>query len=74
MREATLNVIQFLRQVTRLGAEANEYRELLSEPETKISVVEMKEIQTTTGSRNFVAPNLNIDTIAEQKRHSKNSL
>ncbi|WP_404812365.1 hypothetical protein ACIRNY_01225 [Capnocytophaga canimorsus] len=67
MREATLNVIQFLRQVTRLGAEANEYRELLSEPETKISVVEMKEIQTTTGSRNFVAPNLNIDTIAEQK-------
>ncbi|MFJ1435313.1 ATP-binding protein [Capnocytophaga canimorsus] len=67
MREATLNVIQFLRQVTTLGAEANEYRELLSEPETKISVVEMKEIQTTTGSRNFVAPNLNIDTIAEQK-------
>ncbi|MFJ1380875.1 ATP-binding protein [Capnocytophaga canimorsus] len=67
MCEASLNIIPFLRRVTKLGAEANEYRELLAEQETEISVVEMKEIQTTTGSRNFVAPNLNIDTIAEQK-------
>ena len=67
MKEAMQKVIPFLRQVTRLGDEANEYRKLLGEKETRISVVNMKATTYVHAERNFVFPELNIDAIAQKK-------
>lgn len=67
MREATSNVIPFLRRVTKLGAEANEYRELLAEQEAEISVVEMKNIQVSTEMRTFTSPEIDLEAISEKR-------
>jgi hypothetical protein len=67
MKEAMQKVIPFLRQVTRLGDKANEYRKLLGEKENKISVVNMKATTYAHTERNFVSPELDPDTIAQKK-------
>lgn len=67
MREATSNIIPFLKQITKLGDEANNYRKLLAEQETKISVVDMKSISITPEKRKFVAPEIDTDLIAQRK-------
>jgi hypothetical protein len=67
MKEAMQKVIPFLRQITKLGDEANEYRKLLGEKENKISVVNMKATAYDHVERNFVLPELNIDVIAQKK-------
>jgi len=67
MKEAMQKVIPFLRSVTKLGYEANEYRKLLGEKENKISVVNMKVTTYSHTERNFVLPELNIDAIAQKK-------
>lgn len=67
MREAIANVIPFLKDVTKLGNEANNYRKLLSEQENKISVVEMKNSIINNMPRKFIAPELDQDTIAMKK-------
>lgn len=67
MKEAMQKVIPFLRSVTKLGDEANEYRKLLGEKENKISVVNMKAATYSHTERNFVVPELNIDAIAQKK-------
>jgi hypothetical protein len=69
MREAVSNITPFLKQITKLGDGANEYRKLLGEQEEKISVVEMKNISITAEKRKFVAPEIDSDLIA-QKRDS----
>jgi hypothetical protein len=67
MKEAMQKVIPFLRSVTKLGDEANEYRKLLGEKENKISVVDMKATTYTHTERNFVSPEVNVDVIAQKK-------
>lgn len=67
MKEAASNIIPFLKQVTKLGDEANNYRKLLVEQETKISVVEMKNIDVTPEKRKFVAPKIDSELIAQRK-------
>lgn len=67
MREATSYIIPFLKQITKLGDEANNYRKLLAEQETKISVVDMKSVSITPEKRKFVAPEINTDLIAQRK-------
>lgn len=67
MKDSMLSVIQFLRQVTKLGNEANEYRKLLGEQETIITVVDMKKIDFVTVKRKFVAPELDMEKIAAKK-------
>jgi IS5 family transposase len=66
MKEALQKVIPFLKIVTKLEDEANGYRKLLGEQESKISVVEMKAYQAVE-RRNFIAPDLNMDIIAQKK-------
>ena len=66
MKEALQKVIPFLKTVTKLGDEANEYRKLLGEQEDKISVVEMKTYQASD-KRNFTAPKVDMDIIAQKK-------
>lgn len=67
MREATSHIIPFLKQITKLGDEANNYRKLLAEQETKISVVDMKSVSITPEKRKFVAPEIDTDLIAQRK-------
>lgn len=67
MREAMLNIIPFFKQVTKLGNEANEYRELLVETETKISVVDMKKPELVLAPRKFIAPEIDQDIIAVKR-------
>lgn len=45
MKEAMLYVIDFLRQVTKMGDEANSYRQSLCENMIKYSAVELKSTQ-----------------------------
>ena len=67
MKEAMQNVIPFLKTVTKLGDEANDYRRLLEEQMEKKCVVEMKSMQFTHSIRNFIEPDLNMDIIAQKK-------
>jgi len=67
MKEALQKVIPFLKIVTKLGDQANEYRKLLGENEEKISVVAMKQHDYSHEERSFVTPNLEIDVIAQKK-------
>lgn len=67
MKEAMQNVIPFLKTVTKLGDEANDYRKLLEEQMEKKCVVEMKSMQFTHSIRNFIEPDLNMDIIAQKK-------
>jgi len=67
MKEAMQKVIPFLRTVTKLGDEANEYRKLLGEKENKISVVNMKATSYEHSERSFVSPEVNVDVIAQKK-------
>lgn len=67
MREATSYIIPFLKQITKLGDEANNYRKLLAEQETKISVVEMKTLDITPEKRKFTSPPIDTEQIALRK-------
>lgn len=67
MKEAISYIIPYLKQITKLGDEANNYRKLLAEQETKISVVEMKTVLVTPEKRKFVSPPIDTDLIALRK-------
>ncbi|MFV5703052.1 ATP-binding protein [Flavobacterium sp. XS2P12] len=67
MREAMGNIMPFFKLVTKLGNEANPYRELLGETENKISVVEMKSTDLVIAPRKFVAPVVDQEAIATKK-------
>lgn len=67
MREAMVNIIPFFKQVTKLGNEANEYRQLLGETESKITVVEMKSPTLVLAPRKFIAPQIDQEQIAIKK-------
>lgn len=67
MKEAMQNVLPFLKKITKLGNEANDYRKLLDEQEDKISVVEMKSYQFVHLIRDFIEPEIDMDRIAEKK-------
>lgn len=66
MREAMTSVLGFLKEVRKLGNEANDYRKILGEQEDKISVSDLKTI-AVADSRSFTRPQINIDVIAEKK-------
>lgn len=64
MKEAMRNVIPFLRTVTKLGDEANQYRQLLGEQADRKSVVEIKAINFEHTKREFHMPEIDMDAIA----------
>jgi len=63
MREAMVSVLGFLKDVRKLGDEANDYRKLLGEQETKISVQELK-VNSFESKRTFVSPVLDYEKIS----------
>lgn len=63
MKQAMVSVLAFLKEVRKLGNDANDYRKLLAEQEEKISVQELKKYQFTT-NRKFIAPQINFDIIS----------
>ncbi|WP_282636537.1 ATP-binding protein [Sphingobacterium thalpophilum] len=67
MREATLSILPFMKNVAKLGNEANEYRLLLGEQEEKINVVELKSTTLSHDSKRFISPVLNLEKIAQKK-------
>lgn len=67
MKEAMKHVISFLKEITKLENEANDYRKLLGEQENKVSVVEMKTSVVNDRDRTFTAPQLNAEDIAKKK-------
>jgi hypothetical protein len=66
MREAMTSVLGFLKEISKLGNDANEYRKLLGEQEDKITVQELK-CSTSKITRSFVAPEIDYDIIASKK-------
>lgn len=72
MKEAMLYVIDFLRQVTKMGDEANSYRQSLCENMIKYSAVELKSTQfvqngVSHNQRIFLPPELDEDIISQKK-------
>lgn len=67
MKEALSNILPFFKMVTKLGDEANPYRRLLGETESKISVVEMKSPDLVLSPRRFIAPVVDQEVIAIKK-------
>ncbi|WP_298486996.1 ATP-binding protein [uncultured Maribacter sp.] len=66
MREAMNSVLGFLKEVRKLGNEANDYRKILGEQEDKIVVSELKTVAVAE-PRKFISPEISIDVIAEKK-------
>lgn len=66
MKEAMNSVLSFLKEVRKLGNDANDYRKLLVEQEDKISVMELKSIPISE-SRTFKTPTIERDSIASKK-------
>ena len=69
MKEGLSTIIPFLKQITKLGDEANEYRKMLGEQEEKLSVVDLKSMVTENDRRKFIAPALDTNKIAMKKEH-----
>lgn len=69
MKDAMGGIIPFLKQITKLGDEANEYRKILGEQEDKLSVVNMKNLVTQNENRKFLAPAIDTNKIAIKKEH-----
>ena len=66
MKEATFSIVQFLKEVAKLGEDANNYRELLVEKEEKISVVDMKTTHIDIEEqRKFLYPEIDLEKIAQ---------
>jgi hypothetical protein len=66
IKEATISVVPFLKEITKLRDEANNYRELLAEKEDRISVVELKSINFIVQEhKKFISPNIDLDEIAQ---------
>jgi len=63
MKEAMTSIISFLRDVTKIENNPNEYRKLLGEQEHKISVVELKTTKIEE-MRKFKTPEINIEEIS----------
>jgi len=68
MREGLTSVLTFLKDVRKLGSDANDYRKLLGEQEDKITVVDLK-TSPVLAARTFVKPEINIDEIVVKKDH-----
>lgn len=63
MKEAMTSIISFLRDVTKIDSNPNDYRKLLGEQESKISVVDLKATNIIE-SRKFKIPEINIEVIS----------
>lgn len=66
IKEAMNSIIPFLRSISKLGADANNYRELLGEQEEKIKVTDLK-TKDFTKVRTFTPPEINIENIEIKK-------
>ena len=66
IKEATISVVPFLKEITKLKDEANNYRELLAEKKNRISVVELKSINFMAQEyKKFISPSIDLDEIAQ---------
>ena len=65
MREAMNSIFDFLNQISNLGSDANNYRELLGEQEDKMSVQNLKTYNNSE-IRKFIAPELIVDNISQK--------
>lgn len=70
MREAMNSVLTFLKEISKLGSDANDYRKVLAEQEDKISVKDLKSY-ITPDIRKFITPDLTIDTISEKNNFAR---
>ncbi|MBO0340161.1 ATP-binding protein [Flagellimonas profundi] len=68
MREAMSSVLGFLKEVRKLGSEANDYRKMLGEQEANITVAVLKTANIDE-ERLFISPEIDLDTIADKKSH-----
>lgn len=66
MRNAMNSILTFLNEISKLGSDANNYRELLGEQEDKILVKDLKSY-IPSDLEKFIAPKLEIENISEKK-------
>lgn len=68
MKNAMTSVLGFLKQIPKLGNNANEYRILLGEQEDKITVHSLK-YDSFNNQERFIPPDINYDIIAAKKEN-----
>ena len=68
MRHAMTSVLDFLKQVPKMGDKANEYRQMLCDNSEKKSAIELKNMTFANHPvRKFDAPELDLEVISEKK-------
>ena len=72
MKDAMINVLDYLKKITQMGDQANSYRQMLCDTMSKVSAVELKSMSfqvngTQHIKKKFVAPPLDEDVIAQKK-------
>ncbi len=68
MRNGMIRVTAFLKSITGLKEEANDYRKLIADTSGKMNIEEIRVYNTTVmGEKSFIAPELDLQKIAEKK-------
>ena len=68
MRTAMIPILRYLNDVSKMGNEANAYREMLCETSERINAVMLKVSDISEkGDSNFVAPTLDLESISRKK-------
>lgn len=67
MRNAMLSVLDFLKQIPRMGDKANDYRQMLCDTFERKTAVEFKNLKFEHSQKHFESPELDLDVISQKK-------
>jgi len=67
MRNAMLSVLDFLKQIPRMGDKANYYRQMLCDTFERKTAVVLKHLKFEHSQKHFESPELDLDAISQKK-------
>ena len=68
MRNGMIKLTSFLKSITGLKEEANDYRKMICETSDRLNIVNIRNYYSDIlGEKSFVAPELDLQKIAEKK-------
>ena len=70
MKNAMIQILDFLKKIPAMKASANEYREMLCDTLNSINTVHLKSDEIWVGylQKNFIPPKLDMDLISQKKQ------
>ena len=72
MKDAMINILDYLKKISLMGDQANSYRRMLCDTTERASAVELKSLSFAVNGeplvhKNFISPPLDEDVIAQKK-------